>query len=165
MNSGSRTVGPARQLRVLALMTLVFAACAGPQQPEVRLEGIRVGGMGLRGGTLIAEFMVTNPNSFDLETRSLSYDFELADPTGERDWVSFARGTIDERLRVERRSARLLEIPIQFRYDQMGSALRSIIDTGTFSYRVTGDVRLSEPIGRTFPYRRTGTVSVEGVRE
>lgn len=165
MNFGRTTARTMSPLLVLAFGTLVGAACSGPQQPEVRLESLRVGGIGLRGGTLIAEVAVSNPNSFDLETRSLSYDLELADPNGDQAWVSFAQGTIDERVRVERRSTRLLEIPIQFRYDNMGGVLRSIMDTGMFNYRVTGDVRLSEPIGRTFPYRRTGTVSLDGVRE
>lgn len=157
---------PVGTARLLAFAALLLSACAGPQQPEVRLEGMRLGTVGLRGGTLIAEIAVTNPNSFDLETRSLTYDLELAHPTGAQDWVSFARGTLDDRLRVDRRSTRLIEVPIQFRYEDMGGALRSLLDTGTFSYRVSGDVRLSEPIGRTFPYRRTGTVSMDrGVRE
>jgi hypothetical protein len=59
----------------------------------------------------------------------------------------------------------VIEIPIQFRYDDLGGAVRSILDTGTFNYRVTGDVRLSEPIGRTFPYSKTGVVSMTGVRD
>ncbi|HSJ06377.1 MAG TPA: LEA type 2 family protein [Longimicrobiales bacterium] len=166
MKDGSRYQGRTRVTLTAALAALLAVACAGPQQPEVRLEGIRVGGLGLRGGTLIAEVMVTNPNSFDLETRSLSYDLELSEfGAASPSWVSVATGTIDERMRVDRRSSRLLEVPIQFRYDAMSGAFRSVLETGTFNYRVTGDVRLSEPIGRTFPYRRSGTVSLDGVRE
>jgi hypothetical protein len=63
------------------------------------------------------------------------------------------------------RSSTILEVPVQFRYDDMGGALRSILDTGTFNYRVTGDVRLAEPIGRTFPYRQDGHGVVAGRRE
>jgi LEA14-like dessication related protein len=158
--------GRTRAALATILVALLATACAGPQQPEVRLEGIRVGGLGLRGGTLIAEVMVTNPNAFDLETRSLSYDLELSEfGAASPAWVSVATGTIDERMRVDRKSSRLLEVPIQFRYDAMSGAFRSVLETGTFNYRVTGDVRLSEPIGRTFPYRRSGTVSLDGIRE
>jgi LEA14-like dessication related protein len=148
-----------------ALVALTAAACAGPQQPEVRLEGVRIGGIGLRGGTLIAQVMVTNPNPFHLETSALNYNLQVAHPTEAGQWVSFAEGTVDERVRVERRSSKILEVPIQFRYDDVGGAFRSIMETGTFNYRVTGDVRLAEPIARTFPFSRTGLVSLEGVRE
>jgi LEA14-like dessication related protein len=158
-----------RQSRLLLmglLMSMPLAGCAGAyQQPEVQLEGIRVGGIGLRGGTLYAQVMVSNPNRFDLETRSLTYDLEVTHPQQAGEWISFAQGTIDERVRVGSRSSTILEVPVQFRYDDMGGALRSILDTGTFNYRVSGDVRLAEPIGRTFPYRKTGTVSMQGIRE
>jgi LEA14-like dessication related protein len=154
-----------RSVTAAVLVAMVAAACANPQQPEVRVEGMRLGAIGLRGGTLIARVFVSNPNSFAFETRSLTYHLQVADPGNGQEWISFAEGTYDERVRVEGRGSTVIEVPIQFRYDHMGGAIRSIMDTGSFNYRVTGDVRLSEPIGRTFPYRRTGTVSLDGVRE
>ncbi|CAN5743420.1 hypothetical protein BH23GEM9_BH23GEM9_11000 [soil metagenome] len=155
-----------RSLLAVSLAALTAAACASAyQQPEVQLDGIRIGGIGLRGGTLFAQVLITNPNNFDLETRSLSYDLQVAHPRDPGEWVSLTEGVIDERVRVDRRSSTIVEVPVQFRYDDMGGAIRSILDTGTFNYRVSGDVRLSEPIGRTFPYRKIGTVSLQGVRE
>jgi LEA14-like dessication related protein len=154
-----------RTFVVTLLLALTGAACAGAyQQPEVQLEGVRVGGIGLRGGTLYAQVLISNPNRFDLETRSLRYDLEVLDPDQPGRWISFAEGTIDERIRVGRRNSTILEVPITFRYDEMGGALRSILDAGSFAYRVSGDVQLSEPIGRTFPYRKQGTVSMQGIR-
>jgi LEA14-like dessication related protein len=151
---------------MMLALALASAACAGAyQQPEVQLEGVRVGGIGLRGGTLYAQVLISNPNRFDLETRSLNYDLELQDPDQPGQWVSFAQGVIDERVRVGRGSSTIVEVPITFRYDDMGGAFRSILDTGAFAYRVSGDVRLSEPIGRTFPYRKQGTVSLQGMRD
>jgi LEA14-like dessication related protein len=126
---------------------------------------VRVGGIGLRGGTLYASVYVGNPNGFDLETRSITYDLQVEDPDSAGEWVTFSRGTVEEEVRVEGNSSKVIEIPIQFRYDDLGGAVRSILDTGTFNYRVTGDVRLSEPIGRTFPYSKTGVVSMTGVRD
>jgi LEA14-like dessication related protein len=154
-----------RSMMAAVLVALAATACGGPQQPEVQLEGVRIGGIGLRGGTLIAQVRVTNPNPFHLETRSLSYNLQLPHPTEAGEWISFAEGTIDEVVRVDRRSAKILEVPITFRYDDAGGAIRSVMDTGTFNYRVTGSVRLSEPIGRTFPYSRTGIVSLDGARD
>jgi LEA14-like dessication related protein len=155
-----------RSILTALLLVLPLASCAGAfRQPEVELEGIRVGSIGLRGGTLFAQVLVTNPNRFDLETRSLRYDLEIAHPTQAGQWVSFAEGTIDERVRVGSRSSTILEVPIAFRYDDLSGAMRSILDTGTFVYRVSGDVRLSEPVSRTIPYRKQGTVSMAGIRD
>jgi LEA14-like dessication related protein len=155
-----------RSLLAALALVLPLAACSSAlRQPEVRLDGIRVGGIGLRGGTLYAQVHVSNPNRFDLETRSLTYDMQVPHPDDASDWISFAQGTITEQIRVGRNSSTVIEVPIQFRYDDFGGAVRSILDSGTFNYRVRGDVRLSEPMGRTIPYSRTGVVSLAGIRD
>lgn len=155
-----------RSFLVALLLVLPLAACSSAlRQPEVRLDGIRVGGLGLRGGTLYAQVYVSNPNRFDLETRSLTYDMQVPHPDDAANWVSFAQGTIDEEIRVRGNSSTVIEVPIQFRYDDFGGAVRSILDSGTFNYRVRGDVLLSQPVGRTIPYSRTGVVSLAGVRD
>jgi LEA14-like dessication related protein len=156
--------GRFRALLFLAL-PLLGACSSVVEQPEVRLESVRVGGIGLRGGTLYAQVYVSNPNGFDLEARSLTYDLQVADPDSAGQWVSFSQGTVQEPIRVRSNGSTVIEVPIQFRYDDFGGAVRSILDTGTFNYRVRGDVNLSEPIGRTFPYSKTGVVSLAGVRE
>ena len=150
-----------------ATMALVFfaAACSlAYRQPDVRLEGIRVGSIGLRGGTLYAQVHVANPNSFDLETKAVSYDLQLADPANEKAWINFAHGTLSEAIKVDGHRSRVIEIPIQFHYQDLGGAMRTILDTGTFNYRVSGDVQLKEPISRTIPYRKTGVVTMSGAR-
>lgn len=151
---------------LIAAALLLTAACSSlVRQPEVRLESVRVGGIGLRGGTLYAQVHVSNPNDFDLQARSLTYELQVAHPDSAGKWVSFSQGTVEEPIRVESNGATVIEVPIQFRYDDFGGAVRSILDTGTFSYRVRGDVNLSDPIGRTFPYSKTGVVSLGGVRD
>jgi LEA14-like dessication related protein len=155
---------PRRSLIAALLLVLPLTACAGYRQPEIRLEGISVGSIGLRGGLLYAQLHVTNPNRFDLETSALTYDLQLAHPTQSGEWISFAQGTMDEEVRVRRNGEAVIQIPIQFRYEDMGGALRSILDTGTFNYRVEGDVRLKEPMTRTIPYRKTGIVTLAGAR-
>ena len=154
-----------RRFRSLLLPVLLLGACSSVmRQPEVRLESMRVGGIGLRGGTLYAQVYVGNPNGFDLETRSLTYDMQVEHPDSAGRWVSFSQGTMDEPVRVRGNGSTVIEVPIQFRYDDLGGAVRSILDTGTFNYRVRGDVELSQPIGRTIPYSKTGIVSLRGVR-
>jgi LEA14-like dessication related protein len=155
-----------RGLLAAFVLLLPLTACMGAyRQPEVRLDGVRIGSIGLRGGLMYAQLHVKNPNRFDLETRGLSYDLELADPSDADEWVSFARGVFEDTIRVAGGGEHTIEVPIQFRYQDLGGAIRSILDTGTFRYRITGDVRLKEPVGRTIPYRKTGIVSMGGLRE
>ena len=154
----------ARILAPLLLATSVSACSSAVRQPEVRLESVSIGGVGLRGATLYADVHVTNPNGFGLETRQLNYDLQLPDPDNAGGWVSFAKGTMDERVRVGSNSSTIIKVPIQFRYDDANGAIRSIMETGTFNYRVRGDVRLTEPVGRTIPFTKTGVVSLSGIR-
>ena len=157
--------GRIRALLMAMMLVLLWAACnLAYRQPEVRLEGIRVGSIGLRGGMLYAQVQVANPNDFDLETSALTYDLQLADPTNEQAWISFAQGTMAEPIKVDGHRTTVIEIPIAFKYQDLGGAMRTILDTGTFNYRVSGDVQLKEPISRKIPYRRTGVVTMSGVR-
>ena len=97
---------------------------------------------------------------------SLTYDLDLAEPRpgGEPRWVDFAQGTFREPIRVAGHDSTLVEVPVEFTYEGAGAALRSILDMGTFTYRVAGTVELREPMRRDVPYRHQGTVSLAGVR-
>jgi LEA14-like dessication related protein len=148
----------------LALMLPATACSLAYRQPEVRLEGIRVGSVGLRGGMLYAQMFVANPNGFDMETSALRYDLQLAHPTKEQEWISFAQGTMTEPIKVARHRTTMIEVPIAFRYQDLGGALRTILDTGTFNYRVSGDVQLKEPVTRSIPYRKSGVVTMSSAR-
>ncbi|MGQ0814462.1 MAG: hypothetical protein ACT4O1_08340, partial [Gemmatimonadota bacterium] len=67
---------------LLAVSALTMAACSSAvKQPEVTLANIGVGGIGLRGATIIAELEIANPNDFDIETDSIVYEFEAANPS------------------------------------------------------------------------------------
>jgi LEA14-like dessication related protein len=154
----------ARGVGAAALAALVFAGCfAGFERPEVRLHGVRVGGIGLRGGTVYARLQVVNPNGFTLRADELTYDLEFA---GERvdEWLPFAEGVFEERIEVPGRDSATVEIPVEFTYRELGQAMQSVLDRGTLDYRVRGSVRVTDPIGRTVPYRHEGTVTMSGFR-
>ncbi|MGH7447596.1 MAG: hypothetical protein ACRELT_08545, partial [Longimicrobiales bacterium] len=65
---------------LLPALLLVASCSSAVRQPEVRLESMRVGGLGLRGGTLYAQVYIGNPNGFELQTRSVTYDLQVEDP-------------------------------------------------------------------------------------
>lgn len=153
---------------LLMLVLAVGAAACGAafEPPEVRSEGMRLGGVGLRGGTIHAQLYIANPNGFDLETSALTYDLEVRNglSSGDDDWKRLADGTFDEAIRVGAGQSKVVEVPIEFDYAELGSALYAIMDHGTFDYRVTGVAKLRRPIGRDVPYRHSGRVSMAGVR-
>ena len=141
---------------------LLAAGCSSLfKEPEVRLDGLRMAGVGLRGATLVARVHITNPNGFDLATRALTYDLELQDTENEGAWVRLAQGTVAESIEVDSNGSTVVEVPIEFRYSDLGPAVRSLLDRGTFGYRVSGQVELQEPVSRTVPYRKTGRVAMD----
>lgn len=146
------------------LVVLAGASCLpGIREPEVRLVGVRLGGLGLQGGVLYAQLSVTNPNRFGITATGITYDLEVLDPSadGER-WYDFAEGEYETDFTVGARDSAVVEVPIQFRYEAVGGAIRSIVARGLFEYRVSGAVSIEEPVRTTVPFRRRGVVSFDG---
>lgn len=157
---------PRSWLLLLALALGASGCGAAFERPEVQFDGMRLSGVGLRGGTIHARLNVANPNGFDLEATSLTYDLEVRNGASSDDegWMRLADGTFDERIRVGAGQNAAVEVPIEFEYAELGGALYAIMDNGTFDYRVTGVVTLRRPIGRDVPYRHSGRVSLAGAR-
>ena len=156
--------GSRRAFAVLAWLALVVvpAGCASLfRAPEVRLQSVRVVGLGLTGGTLEAGVLVSNPNRYALRTAQLSYDLELADAgqSGEH-WSPLANGQLEREVEIPASDSAVVSIPIEFTWSGVGSVIRSLIERGTFDYRLSGALHLRSPIPRDVPYRRTGTLSL-----
>jgi len=143
-----------------ALVFLGLAACSSAvQEPEVRLDGVSVGSIGLDGGTLRVRLNVVNPNSFGLQAEGLDYVIEVADDGRDGEaWDTLSVGRFDDRITVEADDSAFVEIPIRFRYRDLGTAVSSLLSTGSFDYRITGSVQLREPMRRTFRFNETGNI-------
>jgi LEA14-like dessication related protein len=149
---------------MLAVMALGACTKAVFRQPEVSLAGVRVGGVGLKGGLIYVQLHVANPNGYTLRASRLTYDFTLKDTNAPVEtWAKLAQGNVDQDIRVGGHSATTIEIPIEFDYSGAGGAIKSVLDRGTMNYRVTGSVGVTEPISRTIPFHKTGVVSLAGV--
>ena len=151
-----------RLTRFLA-MTLTAAslgACSSAlKEPEVKLDGISVGSVGFDGGTLRVRLNVINPNSFGLQAQGLDYLIEVSEEdAGDTAWDTLSAGRFEERITVEADDSAFVEIPIRFRYRDLGSALGSLLATGSFDYRISGRVQLREPLRRELPFSRTGNI-------
>lgn len=159
--------------RALAAALLLATAATGCwpafEQPEVRVAAVSLGGLGVRGGTLIAHVVVSNPNRFQLRTQALSYALELGgrtvgDGSGDPEWIRLGEGRVDKEVSIEAKDSTIVEIPLDFTYSGVGAAIRSVLDRGTIDYRIAGDLRVSEPVRRLVPFRRSGTVTLSGTQ-
>ena len=150
---------------VVGLALGLLAACgAGLKPPDVELVGVRLSGLGLQGAMLQARVSVFNPNRFALEASRVSFDLALLDAPGaaERNWVEVASGVLHEGLRVGSRDTLVLEVPIELRYRDIGSALLAVLLAGDLDYRLSGEVVVVRPVQRVLPFQQFGVVDPSG---
>ena len=150
---------------VIAGVALLLGACSSAiKTPEIVLTSIDVGGIGLRGATLVANLEIANPNDFDIETDSIAYELEAANPSEAGSYSRVTQGTVTQRIKVNDNDRTRVEIPIEFAYSSLSGAMRSIMDRGTFNYRVRGTAYVREPLRRTVPFTKSGNISLAGAR-
>ncbi len=155
-----------RLIPVAALALGSLTACSSAfREPEVNLLKVVPNGIGLRGGSVTVQLEVHNRNRFGLRTEKVDYHFEVLDNSkSEETWVSVSKGVIDKSLEVGSGDRTIVEIPVDFKYDDFGTAARSIMDRGSFRYRISGNVDLREPLRRTVPFRKTDTFNLSILR-
>lgn len=159
----------ANRLFLSVTLLVGLAACGRAfQQPEVTLDSVRLGGLGLTGGTLLVNLQVVNPNRFALNADRLSYQLALRDPREEESdttWIDFSSGIHDVPFSVGGGDTARVQVPVEFTYAGLGSAANSLLRSGTFRYRATGVVDVRTPLGGyDVPFRKLGTITLSGAR-
>lgn len=153
-----------RSLLTMISLPFVVAGCLSRtvQRPQVDLAGVRLGSIGLTGGTAHVRLEVANPNNFDIEASSLTYDVDLADARADDSgWVDFTEGTLTQRIRVPANGRSIVEVPVEFSYRTLGRAARALIDEGSFEYRLSGVVELRRPVGREVRFDHDGVLRID----
>lgn len=150
------------KMSVLMLGVLLAGCLGSVKKPEVVLQDIRVGGIGLRGASLVAELDIRNANDFDIETDSITYELFASGQNGTYERV--LTRTYNQRVEIGENRTTRVEVPIEFNYSELSGAGRTILDRGSLNYRLQGNVFVREPLRRTMPFSKTGTVSLSGVR-
>ena len=127
------------------------------QQPVVRLQDVRVNGVGLTGGNLDVRLSVYNPNGYRLDATRMTYNVLVGDS------VQFATGSMDSKFTVSGKDSNIVTIPVNFTYSGIGAAGRQLLNTGGVNYRVAGDVIVGTVVGNfTVPYSSTGRFNALG---
>jgi LEA14-like dessication related protein len=148
---------------VLALMTLA-SACTGFRKPTIELEGLSLGSVGLSGGTILVNVRVENPNPVGFRAENLNYELFLRTPrdsTDQEGWERLTSGTYEEDIVIRAGETRVVQVPVEFRLSELGPVAASVLRTGRFNYRVTGNVQVrAAGSRRTVPFRKTGSMSL-----
>ena len=148
-----------------ALAVLVTASSCSYRRPEIEVEGIELGSIGLSGGTVMVNLRVENPNPVGLRADQLRYELFVRAPrdSARNAWDRLSTGTYEEEIRIGANETRTVRIPVQFRYSELGTAGMSVLRSGRVDYRATGTVRVrAAGRSRTVPFRKSGTVMVLG---
>lgn len=153
-----------KHMFVFALMVVLGGCIGRVRQPEVTLADLRVGGIGIRGASLVAELDIANPNDFDVETDSITYELFANTGSGSDSWSSVLKRTYNQRIEAEENRTTRVEVPIDFNYSDLSGAGRTLIERGVLNYRIQGYVFVREPLRRTMPFSKTGNVTLSGIR-
>ena len=126
------------------------------QQPKVTVQDVRLTGIGLTGGSLDVLVNVDNPNDFRLDATRMTYRLLV-------DTVPLANGLVSNTFTVKGKGTQQLHIPVNFSFAGLANAGRTLLNTGTAPYTVTGDVTVGTPIGNfTIPYSQRGQITSLG---
>jgi LEA14-like dessication related protein len=140
---------------LIALLALVSASCGGLgrggfREPQVNFKDVRVGGLGLTGGTLDIVLSVYNPNSFRLDASRLTYQLIV-------DTLPLGSGAMDRHFSVGGNDSADVELPLKFTWSGATAAAREMMNSGSVPYRVLGDLTVGSGVGDfTIQYDRTG---------
>ncbi len=141
---------------VMVAATAIGCASVGRaafREPVVTYKDAVITGLGLSGGSLEVVLSIYNPNGFRLDGTGITYRIAV-------DSVPFGNGTLSERFTVQEGDSTTVRLPLQFTYAGVGQAGRTLIQTGSVNYTVSGDITVGTPIGSfTRPYSGKGRLT------
>jgi LEA14-like dessication related protein len=144
-------------------VTLLAAGCATLgqalrfQEPDIRLQEIRVTGLGLTGGTLDLALDVFNPNDYRLRTTRLELGIDLED-------VHFGDALIETPLELPSQQHSLVIVPVQFEWAGVGAGARALLSRQAIRFGLTGVASLGTPVGdRRVQVHGTGEVPLKAL--
>lgn len=143
---------------LFAMLAFGMAGCATLENlvknPGVELRDIEVMGLGFNSQTFLLSFDVSNPNSFALPVRSISYGILL---NGQR----FASGETPSEFSVPAAGNAQFAISVDLNLLQTAPQLLSIVRQGVrddVSYELKGQLALDIPMTPAVSFRNDGTI-------
>ena len=141
-----------------AMLALAAASCATVakaafSQPVVTLHDVRLTAVGFDGGTLQVVLGVWNPNDFDLDASSVTYQVMV-------DSSVVGSGASQQRILIPARDSAVVRLPVSFNWAGAGAAGQQLMRNGSVLYEVKGAMRIASGVGTiTLPYDQRGRFS------
>ena len=110
------------------------------QEPDIKLQEIRVTGLGLTGGALDLALDVFNPNGYRLRTTRLELGIDLED-------VHFGDALLETPLELPSQQHSPVTVPVQFEWAGVGAGARALLSRQAVRFGLTGVATLSTPVG------------------
>lgn len=110
------------------------------QEPDIKLQEIRVTGLGLTGGSLDLALDVFNPNDYRLRTTRLELGIDLED-------VHFGDALLETPLDLPSQQHILVTVPVQFEWAGVGAGARALLSRQAVRFGLTGVASLGTPLG------------------
>jgi len=151
-----------RGLARVVCIAVVLCACQRITPPSVHVTSVQPASIGLRGATLVADLAIDNPNDFDIETDSIVFDLDARDQRERTGWTPVTSGVVRAPVRIAARASSTVQVPAELSFGRLSAPIRSVIEMGSFNYRITGRVSIREPRRTTIPFSQTGNVSLLG---
>lgn len=105
-----------------------------PRVPSLSVTRLKLDSFGWRKAQATVEFAVDNPNPFGLDLERLNYDLAI-------DGVALLSGNEGVSASIPADSVGRVDVPIELDFDSLGrSAYRLVTGSGSFDYRLTGNV-------------------------
>lgn len=140
---------------MIAGVVLTSASCGGLRkadfkEPVVTFRNVRVGGIGLNGGTLDIVLGVYNPNGYRLDASRVTYQLFV-------DSLPLGSGSVDKRFSVPSKDSADVDLPLHLTWRGVSAAGQRLLNDGTVPYRVKGDLVVGSGVGDfTIRYDRAG---------
>jgi LEA14-like dessication related protein len=135
------------------MVTLAGCAALGRQAfapPTVKIENVRIVGVGLQGGTLNVQLSLYNPNNYRLDASRFSYRVMV-------DSLRLGEGAVTQCLTLMGRDSMRVDLPVSFSLREVMAAGSKLMERGSLPYRLIGELTVATPFGEvTRPFEQAG---------
>lgn len=148
-------------MKKLLLLAAFAALACGPGtinpadilQPDVRVHHLAVRNLGLSGGTLDVVMAFHNPNPVNLKGLGLSAGLDI-------EGHHFGDIDMPNPFSLAGKDTTLITVPLTFRYANLASAARAVLDFGAVNYAINGKFTINTPAKTSFdvPFSGQGNV-------
>jgi len=110
------------------------------EAPDLRLQEVRVTGLGFSGGTLDLALDVFNPNGYRLRSTRLEVGIDLED-------VHFGDALFEAPVDLPPQQHSLITVPVRFEWAGLDAGARALLVRQSVRYVLTGVATLDTPLG------------------